>query len=1058
MTINKNIKSQSWKRLENQLPNAIELHKDGVINIIPLYENTKIPLKKDNTAVQFYYQNKQYPIDKLLKHEGNFGVIRGYSTEEDPDSWLCCIDIDGFKSDKRSGKPYDKELHDKSCNALFEVLSTIPNTITVKTASNGYHLYFMGSKEFPKDEICKKVLFNDEFPIEHLHGKPINRGSKKGSNESSTAIELFTGRKGFMVFTGSSINGNEYEIISENKDFRNLKVKSNIEDEIFQAFLNHGYKDNTEAYNKNRTKKKTIIHKSHIESPSIVSAKDPEITEDLIHYICNCYKQGQMDLFGYRLIGCLRLNNWKEDQVKELFKSLPIEHNLKKINSLIRRNYEIPLGRINGWKHLENWFLDNDVEEFENTFNFFKDLFDNELNPKYEIPLGKKFRSKKVFFDSEGIYFYIKKDLYLRISKPSSNEFGFIFCKVKEDEGTKEISNINLIGNDVRSKKPISIFDTERKKALLQIIKFGELDISSEALDKLIFELSTFIMNTEGFEILKDNPKDYTSIKEVSPLENLKQSPTSKKNQMDFSMELEGKYNIKKTEEDSYYYYKDESKTFSILTPSRLGVKIRKDYAVSFPNETVKGILSSIQREDTLNKNVWEFLNYMLDLKDFKIKEIPEEKVFTDKKIGLQNEEDNSEIELLSFDPEAKLHKNNDSEETYTEKILKMILVPKEDPEDTDLLIDFFQRLGASLLRYNKYKTITIYRGDRNNGKSILNLILKLIFNVNYIGITPDQLKDNFKLKMFSDTNSICFDELDKNSFLGFLPLIKRLSGGKIYQDERKQYDTINISSPYFGMLWVLTNVLPMIDLDEEAMFDRSDVLETPNTFLNNKEFKNAPNTYLIDPDVSDKLEKDLEGLSWLISMGIKEFKKMKENNETFKCKQSVEETISIYMKTDILSTFLIQYIEEDSTSIVSNKEIKASFEEYIKRKKINYNITSNTSKAIGNKLKEELPFKFKPTKINGSRSYKGLRLKSDKEVELEYKYIYEILDVNSEDQLKELEYMESDKKLVYNAIKDGYNTYNKIKEEYDNIRVKEILNELEDQLLIENTYNTSLS
>ena len=63
------------------------------IKVIPLKENSKEPLEKD-------YYNKNYTVDDLKNHNGNFGIVVGANHNE---SSLAIIDIDGYKlNDKNS--------------------------------------------------------------------------------------------------------------------------------------------------------------------------------------------------------------------------------------------------------------------------------------------------------------------------------------------------------------------------------------------------------------------------------------------------------------------------------------------------------------------------------------------------------------------------------------------------------------------------------------------------------------------------------------------------------------------------------------------------------------------------------------------------------------------------------------------------------------------------------------------------------------------------------------------------------------------------------------------
>ena len=82
--------------------NILDLNKqinENKIKVIPLKKNSKIPLNMD-------YYNKNYTIDDLQNHEGNFGVIVGANHKE---SSLAIIDIDGYKLNNSEDKEYDSD-------------------------------------------------------------------------------------------------------------------------------------------------------------------------------------------------------------------------------------------------------------------------------------------------------------------------------------------------------------------------------------------------------------------------------------------------------------------------------------------------------------------------------------------------------------------------------------------------------------------------------------------------------------------------------------------------------------------------------------------------------------------------------------------------------------------------------------------------------------------------------------------------------------------------------------------------------------------------------------
>ena len=130
---------------------------------------------------------------------------------------------------------------------------------------------------------------------------------------------------------------------------------------------------------------------------------------------------------------------------------------------------------------------------------------------------------------------------------------------------------------------------------------------------------------------------------------------------------------------------------------------------------------------------------------------------------------------------------------TYTEKTLRQILIPKDDPSDLSLFIDFLQRLGSCIYGKNNYKTITLYYGDGNNGKGILKLLFELIYNHKAYSLTPETFTESFNLKSFLGRKCILLDEVDETSLNDIKPMIKRVSSPESRQEQRAIYSDKNI-------------------------------------------------------------------------------------------------------------------------------------------------------------------------------------------------------------------------------------------------------------------------
>lgn len=137
-----NIESHSFQELPSYFQHLAEAK---AITILPLKPGSKKPKLRNWKR----YQGKPYPLEKLKRHKGNFGVIGGGNGFFD--DHLVILDID------------DK----KGAEGLFKHFKDV-DTLKVKTASKGYHLYFW-SKEPPTDINFIGRLFNLEL---ELRGKP----------------------------------------------------------------------------------------------------------------------------------------------------------------------------------------------------------------------------------------------------------------------------------------------------------------------------------------------------------------------------------------------------------------------------------------------------------------------------------------------------------------------------------------------------------------------------------------------------------------------------------------------------------------------------------------------------------------------------------------------------------------------------------------------------------------------------------------------------------------------------------------------------------------------
>ncbi len=582
-----------------------------------------------------------------------------------------------------------------------------------------------------------------------------------------------------------------------------------------------------------------------------------------------------------------------------------------------------------------------------------------------------------------------------------------------------------------------------------------------EEIAKLLTKVNSEIKESEVLEFLEKEALKQANI-EIKEIEEenslwrqLKNNPEKKALHIDVATEIEEVYTIKKVidkNKPTYYYFNKSEKSYERLNSNNLGIIIKNDYGYSYPDNTLKSILSCIQNENTLDNALWEFDNCIFNSEKYEMMKDDKKDLFTVKKIGVKNKD--GSIEKLTFNKNVDLFNDKES---LVEKTLKEILIPKDNPNKTELFKDYLQRLGACLIEDNPYKSTPVYTGKGNNGKSILNFINKLIFNEYHVTINPAMLKDAFSDGVIGGTSLITFDELQEDSFMNVIDVVKKLTGGVISNTSRIMFSQDKSEITDFGMVWIFTNVIPALPLTDKAIYIRLNVFELPNQFVIKNELNRSPNNYLIDTDINNKLKQDKKGLSWLISASIKAYKEMIDNNATFLCEQTPANTMAIINKTDPLSTYLTTYTEISEFGTVTNKEILIGFQDYILDNNIEYHELDEItiSKKIGHTLKTIYKDNLKKIPARQGAKY-NLKLISKTQIDNKYKYAYEIEEYDLET-LKQVEYLSGDELIVYNEIKKGNNTINSILNEHNNIEVMKQVISLENKGLIHNTHNMVL-
>lgn len=430
----------------------------------------------------------------------------------------------------------------------------------------------------------------------------------------------------------------------------------------------------------------------------------------------------------------------------------------------------------------------------------------------------------------------------------------------------------------------------------------------------------------------------------------LKEKPGDESALIELGQEMKDEYNIVRTESGKYYYYDDY---FKLLDEGIYQYLVEKRFHIFLNMNNIKKSLTSISGIEKDHSELWEFNNcYYLNTDNYNIEQL--EPQLTSRKFVFEDE-------LLNYNPEVKYYNENP---TLIEKTLREILVPlnpvKENPYNT--FKDFLYLLGWSLINGNQGKNIVIfYNKEGNNGKSVLGKILKCVFKEKMVMIQPSDFKDTFFNARIDDTNAIVIDEIVSTSLNGHWDLIKKIAGGEIEDNIRVMYSSQRHASKGNGTLFIMTNELPQIPLDDEALLYRLLIYELPNKFVNHP----IPytNEIKMNPNIFKQLDDDREGLEWLINASIKCYL----DNEFDR--QPIDETLSKLSEGNIIRQWLLKNTSISFDDYLTNFEII----EYIKDTESNIveKYTDNQiASLIGSELKNIYGNKLEKTIRNGKAEY----------------------------------------------------------------------------------------
>lgn len=438
---------------------------------------------------------------------------------------------------------------------------------------------------------------------------------------------------------------------------------------------------------------------------------------------------------------------------------------------------------------------------------------------------------------------------------------------------------------------------------------------------------------------------------------------------------IEEYYNIY-TFNNIKYYFNRENRRYEILTEFLLGQLLERDFDYMIEDgqtlpaclldHEVHTLFQIFRQTKNPNKECINFKNLTFNFNTYQIEE---DTTFTIK---------NNNFNLLEVEDCV--------ENTLVEKTLKEIFINKKN-KDESLFYDFLQRLGASFLSQNKHKFIYMMTGSGDDGKSIILFILRLMHGELSINLKTKNLLDDFYLVNLSNTNVLLFDELTGNSFnKEVIGVLKNITGRGVV-DSRIMYSQETVELQDYGIPFMATNIVPAVPFSDLAYWKRLHLIKLPNKFVDKPIKELGVNEYILNEDLEEKLAQDKDGIEWLISNSINEYRKCKGD---FYIKQSALDTQFLYDGKNPIRLFIENYIVEtgninDTLSVLKIKYYLLRFciRNNFNKKDLGVLNTRELSREIGYKIKNK--FKNIEKVKRGVIMYKGLKLLLDENDEVEY-------------------------------------------------------------------------
>lgn len=273
-------------------------------------------------------------------------------------------------------------------------------------------------------------------------------------------------------------------------------------------------------------------------------------------------------------------------------------------------------------------------------------------------------------------------------------------------------------------------------------------------------------------------------------------------------------------------------------------------------------------------------------------------------------------------------------------------------PEDIPV---FWEIAGYCLTIVRFIQKAALFAGEGGNGKSTaLNILQALLGEEAVANLSLQTICNNrFAVGQLQGKLVDIYDDLPPTKLFN-TGQFKVLTGGGKAGAEKKFGGFYSFNNTAFFIF--AANKVPESADETDAFFRRWVILIFPNKFEGEKADKNLLKKLTTDEELSGFLNHALEGLDRLMQQG------------DFTNAKSVEELREQYIKkSNPVSAFVLDCLEEDSEAFVSKVELYAAFVEYCNKNAL----PTTPNNVFGRKLAEVAPF-LKPTQrtIDGKRTH----------------------------------------------------------------------------------------